>query len=149
MRSPVSVQPEGLWVIAGLQGLSQTSEGSRTGWGRGAARWLLECREPPLCSQSPLLVASQRQMLLYSEQLLETVAAHVGRAVCPACACGRGAPGLLGPPGAGRQQLDLAQSGVCGVQGPYRSFTGGQAGPGGEVLETWDGLMWSPPSRSP
>ena len=107
----------------GLRGLSQTPEGSRTGWGRRAGG-------PPVAGvpgatarpRSPL-AASQRQMLVVFRAAPGDSGCARGAGVCAhACAVAGVPPGSWVLLELGDGSCTLARVLVCGVQGPRPSF---------------------------
>ena len=152
-RSPVSVPQGGLWAAwpqGGLRGL--TTVGSRTGWG---------CRAGSLLVAGVLgATARPRNWAVGSQSVADANCIPSsswrhwlctwGRRVCSCLCRGRGAPGLLGPPGAERRPLDLSECACvwCPWHPPLIHPSEARLGLC-KALGTCDGLMWSPPSRSP
>lgn len=92
---------------------------------------MLECREPPPGPGARCWWPVSGRCWLYSEQLLETVAAHVGRACVLLPALWQGCPRAPGSSWSWETAAGLGRECLCVVsKAPApRSFTGGQAGP--------------------
>ena len=108
----------------GLQGLSQIPEGSRTGWGRRAGGPLVAGVQGATARpRSPLLAASQRQMLVVFRAAPGDSGCARGAGVCVRACTVAGVPqGSWVLLELGDGSWTLARVLVCSVQGPRPSF---------------------------